>query len=310
MNKLIGIGIVILLVLGAVYFVLNYQKEQPVVTDFDSCAAAGYPIMESYPRQCATPDGRSFTENVGNVVEKSEFIQVVSPQPGEAIASPVVIYGQARLWYFEASFPVYLEDANGKRIASGIATALDDWMTEEFVPFRAVLEWYGTPTPTGTLVFQKDNPSGLPENDDAMRMPVKLVDAAAAGLTPVKVYFQKIPKGDPFLDCSVVSEVTRYVPKTQGVGRAAIEALLGGPTTSEDAVGYTTTIPQHVELENLTISNGVATAEFSGRLEEGVGGSCRVTAIRSQIERTLKQFSTVQTVVISIDGRTEDILQP
>jgi len=45
-------------------------------------------------------------------------------------------------------------------------------------------------------------------------------------------------------------------------------------------------------------------------LEEAVGGSCRVTAIRSQIEQTLKQFSTVQSVIISIDNRTEDILQP
>ncbi len=310
MNKLIGILIIVILVIGAVFYVMNYQKDLPVVTDFDSCVAAGYPVAESYPRQCRTPDGRMFVEDVGNVIEKSDFIQVMSPQPGEAIASPVVIYGQARLWYFEASFPVYLEDANGQRIASGIATALDDWMTEEFVPFRAVLEWYGTPTPTGTLVFQKDNPSGLPENDDAMRMPVKIVAASAEGMTPVKVYFQKVAAGDPFLDCSVVAEVTRYVPKTQGVGRAALEALLGGPTTSEDAAGYGTTIPQSVMLENLTITNGVATAEFSSRLEEGVGGSCRVTAIRSQIERTLKQFSTVNTVVISIDGRTEDILQP
>jgi len=35
-----------------------------------------------------------------------------------------------------------------------------------------------------------------------------------------------------------------------------------------------------------------------------------VTAIRAQITETLKQFPTVENVVISIDGRTEDILQP
>jgi len=35
-----------------------------------------------------------------------------------------------------------------------------------------------------------------------------------------------------------------------------------------------------------------------------------VAAIRAQIRETLKQFPTVDEVIISIDGRTEDILQP
>jgi len=32
------------------------------ITDFQQCIDAGFPAMESYPRQCRTPDGRSFTE--------------------------------------------------------------------------------------------------------------------------------------------------------------------------------------------------------------------------------------------------------
>ncbi len=38
------------------------------VTDFESCAAAGYPVMESYPRQCKA-DGVTYVENVSNVIE-------------------------------------------------------------------------------------------------------------------------------------------------------------------------------------------------------------------------------------------------
>ncbi|MCP4647952.1 MAG: hypothetical protein GY852_09520 [bacterium] len=39
--------------------------EPPVeINSFDECAAAGYPIMESYPRQCAVPGGETFTEEV------------------------------------------------------------------------------------------------------------------------------------------------------------------------------------------------------------------------------------------------------
>ena len=32
------------------------------IDSFEDCAAAGYPVMESYPEQCATPDGKSLTK--------------------------------------------------------------------------------------------------------------------------------------------------------------------------------------------------------------------------------------------------------
>jgi spore germination protein GerM len=60
----------------------------------------------------------------------------------------------------------------------------------------------------------------------------------------------------------------------------------------------------------LTIEDGVAKVDFNEQLEYEVSGSCRVSAIRAQITETLKQFPTVKEVIISIDGRTEDILQP
>ena len=35
-----------------------------VASNFEECAAMGYPVMESYPRQCRTPNGRLFVEDV------------------------------------------------------------------------------------------------------------------------------------------------------------------------------------------------------------------------------------------------------
>lgn len=35
-----------------------------VINSFEDCEAAGYPIMESYPRQCRTSDGKHFVENI------------------------------------------------------------------------------------------------------------------------------------------------------------------------------------------------------------------------------------------------------
>lgn len=34
------------------------------INSFEECADAGYPIMESYPEQCRTPDGRNFVREV------------------------------------------------------------------------------------------------------------------------------------------------------------------------------------------------------------------------------------------------------
>ena len=63
-------------------------------------------------------------------------------------------------------------------------------------------------------------------------------------------------------------------------------------------------------LQDLVIEDGVATADFNARLDEGVAGSAMVMAIRGQIEQTLLQFPTVDEVVISVDGETEEVLQP
>lgn len=48
---------------GAGSSVLN-----PTITSFAECEAAGYPIDESYPRQCRTPDGKLFVEEIGEKI--------------------------------------------------------------------------------------------------------------------------------------------------------------------------------------------------------------------------------------------------
>lgn len=96
-----------------------------------------------------------------------------SPAANAVVTSPLTVTGRARgTWYFEASFPVRLLDDQSNELAVTPAQAQGDWMTEDFVPFIAVLNFTTTAT-TGTLVLQKDNPSGLPENDKSISIPVK-----------------------------------------------------------------------------------------------------------------------------------------
>ncbi|KKR14678.1 MAG: hypothetical protein UT42_C0021G0002 [Candidatus Falkowbacteria bacterium GW2011_GWA2_39_24] len=103
-----------------------------------------------------------------------DLVRLETPQPETIITSPLVIKGEARgTWFFEASFPVVLTDWDGLIIAQGIATAQSNWMTEDYVPFTAELTFdrpsYGD---RGALILQKDNPSGLPEHDDALEITV------------------------------------------------------------------------------------------------------------------------------------------
>lgn len=125
----------------------------------------------------------------------------------------------------------------------------------------------------------------------------------------VKVFFNN-NRLDPEFSCNKVFPVERQIPKTQAVARAALEELLKGPIDQDKSQGFFTSINSGVKIQNLTIENSYAKIDFDEQLEFQVGGSCRVAAIRAQITQTLKQFPTVQQVIISIDGRTEDILQP
>lgn len=111
-------------------------------------------------------------------------IRVITPAAGQLTTSPLTVTGEARgNWYFEASFPVKLLDANGNVIVSHYATAQGEWMTAEFVPFMSTLTFATPATATGTLVLEKDNPSGLPEHDASVRIPVRFrADDAPAPL--------------------------------------------------------------------------------------------------------------------------------
>jgi hypothetical protein len=101
-------------------------------------------------------------------------IIITSPQNNQIISSPFKIEGKARgSWFFEAVFPIKLLDGNGKQIVEAPAQAIGEWMTEDFVPFNTTINFSASETDSGTLLFQNDNPSGLPENSKEFRLPVR-----------------------------------------------------------------------------------------------------------------------------------------
>ena len=109
----------------------------------------------------------------------SEQIKVTKPQPNQMVESPLIIEGEARgSWFFEGVFPIMLLDSNGNAIARHFAQVQGEWMTEDFVPFKAQIEFEKPATDTGILILEKDNPSGLSENDASIEIPVRFDQSA------------------------------------------------------------------------------------------------------------------------------------
>lgn len=239
-------------------------------------------------------DGNFTKSESGNIV-------VHEPDANDAVSLPLVIEGEARV--FENTFNYRLLDENGDVLVERYAMT-DATDAGQFGAFEERISYPQPSGDTGTLeVFVYSAMDG--SEADKITIPVKFADVASM---TVKTFFTTEATAD---DCSLVTAVERRIPKTSAVGSAAIEQLLAGPTSDEVEQGFGTSINTGVTMKRLVIEDGVATVEFDETLEAGVGGSCKVMAIRAQIEETLKQFPTVESVVIMVEGRDpEEVLQP
>lgn len=63
-KRIICILCILIVIVGILVGMDKYGKADitNAIDSFEDCAAAGYPIMDSYPEQCAVPGGPSFTK--------------------------------------------------------------------------------------------------------------------------------------------------------------------------------------------------------------------------------------------------------
>lgn len=177
-TKNLTIAFIILVLVIVLGWLGIFHEKKPNIMSFEDCAKY-YPVMESYPRQCRTPDGLLFAEEIMPEIEyinsSEDLIKVELPFPGAVTGKTFKVTGQARgYWYFEASFPLEVLDKDGNTLVQSYATAQGEWMTEEFVPFEGnitVPESYIGPA---TLILHRDNASGLPEKDASIRFPITI----------------------------------------------------------------------------------------------------------------------------------------
>lgn len=125
----------------------------------------------STPNQGA-PTEQKPAENTHNQ-PLSKRVTVTAPKPNTTVGERFVVAGSAPgNWFFEASFPIQVRDADHNVIGRTHASAQGEWMTTELVTFTSTVNIESGYKGPATLILMRDNPSGLPEHDDAVEIPI------------------------------------------------------------------------------------------------------------------------------------------
>jgi len=290
---LLGVVSLFLLCADARCPAFSLAKRQRAV-DFVTCAALRFPVAQTHPPRCRV-GGRTFYS------ESASRLHVVSPLDHEQVLLPLVIAGDVRV-ASGASLAYRLIDQDGYELVQDRMT-LPKALSGQIVPFRLSVA-YPRPMGTGgTLVIE------LLHSREQVQIPVSFAPLASV---EVKAFFGNRERDPNALACDTSYPVARRVAIGENLLSASLRELLHGPTLSEQRQTFFTSIPQGVTVRSLTmLKDGKVQVVFSPQLTQGIGGSCRVVAIRSQIERTLRQFPHIEQIEISVEGSASgEVLQP
>lgn len=143
------------------------------------------------------------------------------------------------------------------------------------------------PAPSGSSTPSSPSPASPSPTPTRVVTPVPTVSARTIGL---QVWL--VRSGKLFL-------TQRDVPATPAVGRAALLELLTGPSDVERQAGVTSSVPSGTTLLGLEIRDGIAFVDF----DTAFRGNGDITPIQvGQVVWTIGQFSTVDQVVIKVNG--------
>lgn len=266
-------------------------------SDFDSCQQLGFPVEQTHPPRCSA-GGTAYYASTGN------RLRVLTPHADQEVALPLIVSGNARVGSGTTA-RLALMDHDGFALAEEIL-ALPKALSGQIVPFNQSVSF---PRPLGTggvlsisLFTQKGK---LIEQAE---IPVRFFPTASI---EIKAFFGNTERDPGAEYCDVSYPVARRIPVNEDVLAASLRQLLAGPGILEQRQRFFTNLPDGLVVRSVQDNDGHVTVMFNKALAEGIAGSCRVMAIRSQIERTLKQFRFVQAVTIKVDGVPDgEVLQP
>ena len=104
--------------------------------------------------------------------------------------------------------------------------------------------------------------------------------------------------------CGAVEPVTRKIPMTRRIADAALRQLFAGPTDKEKAKEMLGLAPLGDFYLGVSIEKNTAIVNFGpGAMKYLNGAACNQEALKTPVEKTLKQFKTVKRVEYAINGK-------
>jgi hypothetical protein len=140
-------------------------------------------------------------------------------------------------------------------------------------------------SPGGATTSAAPSPSGQQPTTTPTQAPAREIDLQAWFSRNGKLFVTK-----------------RTVPATTGVGQAALDRMLTGPSAAEYAAGLRSRIPAGTTVRGVRISAGIATVDLSSSFESAASPSVMPLRI-AQVVYTLTQFPTVTGVRFAINGQ-------
>jgi spore germination protein GerM len=119
----------------------------------------------------------------------------------------------------------------------------------------------------------------------------------------VKVYFLKI---DEKTERTTLVSASRSIKAPAGI-EASINELIKGPSGPEKKKGFLSAVPSGLRLKNARIFGKNVVLDFNGAIEQNAAGTILLSRI-DQIVYTATQFSSIDGVVIKINGKAKNAI--
>ena len=266
-------------------------------TDFDSCQQLHFPVEQTTPPRCIAGDTIYYAS-------AESRLRIVAPRADQAVSLPLIVRGDVRIGSGTTA-RLLLTDRDGFALVEEILP-LPKAHSGQIVPFDASISFPRPLGTGGTLTVSLFTQKG--KLQEQAEIPVRFLPIASV---EIKAFFGNTERDPKAEYCAVSYPVARRVAVAEDLLSASLRELMNGPSILEQRQRFFTSLPEGLTVLSLEDDDGHVTVMFNKALAEGIAGSCRVQAIRSQIERTLRQFPFVKEVTLAVEGIPDaEVLQP
>ncbi len=132
-------------------------------------------------------------------------------------------------------------------------------------------------------------------------------EPVTSATTTLKIYFGNTDFNPNGIECGKVYPLERVIIETPGVAQAALRELFKGPTFDEKEMGYSSFFSDKTKdlLKSIKIEMGIAYVNLNDPrlIIPNASASCGSANFLGEMQTTLKQFSSIKTIIFAIDGK-------